>query len=201
MQAAGPEAVNKWRTQPIGGEIRPEVWGCVFDDPSCAPKGQAFDACVQDTHVSWLMDSGVFRKDFGGASRQRALEAVRKMGYEFHVTEARIENRRDGMELTVHVRNTGIAPFYYAWPVEIGRQTLDGRMEIHKTPWDIRNILPGDNPVRWRVQLPADDRGKLMLRVVNPLAGGVPLHFANRTRSRDKMGWLLLRAESKSSED
>lgn len=27
LKSAGSEAMNKWKTQPIGGEIRPEVWG------------------------------------------------------------------------------------------------------------------------------------------------------------------------------
>ncbi len=33
LRQAGPEALTKWKSQPIGGEIRPEVWGCVFDKP------------------------------------------------------------------------------------------------------------------------------------------------------------------------
>ena len=44
LRAAGEPALSKWKTQPIGGEIRPEVWGCVFDNPSCVPAGQDFGA-------------------------------------------------------------------------------------------------------------------------------------------------------------
>jgi hypothetical protein len=54
-------ALDKWRTQPIGGEVRPEVWPCLFDEPGCAPPGQEFDRCVALTHASWLCNEGVFR--------------------------------------------------------------------------------------------------------------------------------------------
>ncbi|MCL4789480.1 MAG: hypothetical protein KJ070_22270, partial [Verrucomicrobia bacterium] len=37
LRAAG--ALYKWRSQPIGGEVRPEVWSCLFNEPSCAPAG------------------------------------------------------------------------------------------------------------------------------------------------------------------
>jgi len=41
LESSGEGAKNKWKTQPIGGEIRPEAWGKVFDqDPS--------DANIQD---------------------------------------------------------------------------------------------------------------------------------------------------------
>ncbi len=32
MKAAGKSALEKWKTSPIGGEIRPELWGQIFDD-------------------------------------------------------------------------------------------------------------------------------------------------------------------------
>jgi hypothetical protein len=43
LKAAGPETLNRWQTQPIGGEIRPEAWGKVFaEDPG--------DPRIQDLH-------------------------------------------------------------------------------------------------------------------------------------------------------
>ena len=57
MKAAGPEAMTKWRTYPIGGEIRPELWSASFTDRP-DPRGQDFLECVEQTHVTWLMDTG-----------------------------------------------------------------------------------------------------------------------------------------------
>ena len=83
------EALDKWRTQAIGGEVRPEVWDCLFDEPACAPKGQEFDRCVSVTHASWLCNEGVFRSKLQGSARQRALLAARSLGYELQVLERR----------------------------------------------------------------------------------------------------------------
>ena len=60
---AGPEAVSKWRRHPIGGEIRPEAWGVVFDPKPADVRVQDFAKCVEVTHVSWLMDSGLFNEE------------------------------------------------------------------------------------------------------------------------------------------
>ena len=60
LNAAGPAAVAKWKTAPIGGEIRPEAWGTVFDAEPASDQVQDFGQCVAETHVTWLMDSGMF---------------------------------------------------------------------------------------------------------------------------------------------
>ena len=41
-QMAEARETNKWRTQPIGGEVRPEVQSCLSDtnQPNCVPLGQ-----------------------------------------------------------------------------------------------------------------------------------------------------------------
>ena len=65
LRMAGREALDKWKTQPIGGEIRPEAWGIVFDPNPARKEVQNFRQCVEATHVSWLMDSGMFRAEAG----------------------------------------------------------------------------------------------------------------------------------------
>ena len=69
LERAGQAAMDKWKRQPIGGEIRPEVWGCIFDTPTCEIKGQEFVQCVEYTHATWLMDSGMFNEK---PSKQRS---------------------------------------------------------------------------------------------------------------------------------
>ena len=73
--------------------MRPEVWDCLFNEPSCAPKGQEFERCVAATHVSWLCDQGVFRPTLTGAARERAIRAAQRMGYELHVAAADLVSR------------------------------------------------------------------------------------------------------------
>jgi len=190
-------ATEKWRTQPIGGEVRPEVWDCLFDDPSCAPKGQEFDRCLEATHVSWLCNEGVFRPGLQGAARQRALRAAQRMGYELHIHCAAIHRQDDGWDITLHVVNTGIAPFYYDWPVELGALDPTGNLvAAWKTDWKLTGILPGEPARLWQHHLTAGawarEGTRLLLRVPNPMPGGRPLRFANRQQDHDLDGWLTL---------
>jgi hypothetical protein len=197
MRRAG--ALEKWRHQPIGGEARPEVWDCLFNEPSCAPKGQEFDRCVAATHVSWLCDQGVFRTNLNGVARERAIRAARQMGYELHVAEADLALAGSKLTLTLSITNTGVAPFYYDWLIELGALDAAGALAATwPTAWKLTNIQPGDAPVRW--QRDADISGlkpgtyRLLLRVPNPMPGDKPLRFANQAQDQDREGWLTLGA-------
>ena len=190
-------AMEKWRQQPIGGEVRPEVWDCLFNEPSCAPKGQEFDRCVAMTHVSWLCDQGVFRTNLTGAARERAIRAAQRMGYELHVATADLAIAGSKLTVTLSITNTGVAPFYYDWPVELGALDAAGALAATwPTAWKLTSIQPGEAPVRWQHE--ADVSGlrpgtyRLLLRVPSPMTGGKPLRFANQTQDQDREGWLTL---------
>lgn len=189
--------LDKWKTQPIGGEVRPEIWHCLFDDPSCAPQGQQFDRCVEVTHVSWLCNEGVFRGRIQGAARERAIRAVRRMGYELHIARAEIQVDGGKLAISLTVTNTGVAPFYYDWPVELAVvSTANEPIASWKTDWRLSTIIPGEATAPWRfhAEIPKTAKGDyhLLLRVVNPLSNGVPLRFANRTQDQHLFGWLTL---------
>jgi hypothetical protein len=195
LRTAG--ALDKWRTQPIGGEVRPELWPCLFDDPSCAPAGQEFERCVEVTHVSWLCNEGVFRGKIQGAARDRALRAVQRMGYELHVARSDLTLRHGQLSVSLAVTNTGVAPFYYDWPVQLATLDPQGHLTpASQTDWKLTAILPGQPATTWSCQAAAETRVRLgdqvLLRVINPLPRGVPLRFANATQDRDLDGWLTL---------
>ncbi|MHC1765124.1 MAG: DUF4832 domain-containing protein [Verrucomicrobiia bacterium] len=190
-------ALDKWRTQPIGGEVRPEVWKCLFDEPSCAPQGQEFDRCVAVTHGSWLCNEGVFRGQIQGAARERAIRAVQRMGYELHVARVEIKPADGALAVSLTVTNTGVAPFYYDWAVEL--MVLNAAKEravSWKTDWRLSTIVPGEAATPWRFQgaVPALAPGahQLLLRVANPLTNGLPLRFANQSQDQHRPGWLTL---------
>jgi hypothetical protein len=190
-------ALDKWRTQPIGGEVRPEVWKCLFNDPSCAPKGQEFDRCVEVTHVSWLCNEGVFRGQIQGAARERAIRAVQGMGYELQVASAVLTMTAGRFDLSLTVTNTGVAPFYYDWPVELAALDADGKLAATwKMDWRLTAIQPGRASGVWQftTELSLLKLGPhhLLLRVPNPLSNGKPLRFANQTQDQHMPGWLTL---------
>jgi hypothetical protein len=197
LKTAGEAAVNKWRAQPVGGEIRPELWGQIFDEKPQHPHAQDFAECVRQTHVTWLMDSGMFRENPPLDRCKRALEQVRGMGYDFYVRTAEISRNDSNVKIQLTVTNQGVAPFYYDWRMEIAAIADDGHI-IHRWPvdWKLTELLPDQPPRIWTTIIDirelTDQNISLAIRAVNPLPGGKPLRFANADQDRDAKGWLSI---------
>ncbi|MFO0939924.1 MAG: DUF4832 domain-containing protein [Pirellulales bacterium] len=199
LKAAGPSALEKWKFQPIGGEIRPEAWGKVFDNSVKSKQIQNFRQCVDATHVTWLMDSGMFEKKQSQARIENASAEVQRMGYEFYASKFMIQkNNAQQLEINLHVENRGVAPFYYDWKVEWG--FLSGNTPVKTVPSNVRlrEQLPDANPKVWKDSLDMKGLAKgkyiLAVRAVNPLKNGKHLRFANASQDRDADGWLSIAA-------
>lgn len=190
--------LEKWPTQPIGGEVRPEVWGCCFDEPGCEPAGQEFAKCIEATHVTWLMDSGAFEMPMTPERLAKAARLVRRMGYEFYVSEASAVCAKSGsLEISVTIENKGVAPFYYDWPIELAAMDVSGNLAATwRTAWNIRRLVSSGPAVEWKHSKAQHDLKagsyKLLMRVINPMPNGRPLGFANASMNADKPGWLTL---------
>ena len=194
LKAAGPSALTKWKVAPIGGEIRPEVWGQIFDDKPQHKQAQAFADCVQQTHATWLMDTGMFREPPSPERVRNATQQVQRMGYEFHLTEWQLQS---DVTLVCKIRNTGVAPFYHDWQVELAvlasNESRDSKIHgdghvvgqsvktLIPVDWSVAGLLPQDAPRRWAVKLPVgiDAKSIFAVRIANPMQGGLPLRFAN----------------------
>jgi hypothetical protein len=197
LKKVGPQALDKWKTQPIGGEIRPEAWGRVFDERPSISAIQDFRRCVEETHATWLMDSGMFGQDHSPERSRRAEEEVRRMGYEFHARAVTIGPVADGqLSVVVELENRGVAPFYYDWPNEFSL-IADGKLiRTWKGTGRLLGLLPGHPAREWTDVL--DVRGikagvyQLAVRVLNTLPTGSPVRFANKSQDADLSGWLTL---------
>ena len=190
-------AMDAWKTRMIGGEIRPEIWGCVFDDKSCEEKGQEFDRSVKATHATWLMDSGMFGLN-GPPSAERVRNATKKvgmMGYEFHVPSASLDTKNGKTKVELKIENRGVAPLYANWDTEVA--VLDSKGNIRKSAvvnWDLPSILPEKQVSRISTLDCQLNSGEVVaIRIVNPLEGGKRLRFANENQQLDGESWLLLK--------
>lgn len=185
LKQAGEGAVTRWQTHAIGGEIRPELWPRLFTDKP-HKKQQDFAACVRQTHVTWLMDTGLSnsRKPPSKERVAAAKNDVRLMGYELFVSKATL---LDGT-LKLTVTNQGVAPFYYDWPVEVRYSAPKIRTRPLFPDWKLSEVMPG-KPVVWEVELGASEEVRVRVRVANPMAGGKPLRFANAEMQGE---WLAL---------
>ena len=198
LAAAGE--TGKWLTQPIGGEVRPEVQPCMWDpsQTNCVPAGQEFTNCVTLTHASWMLNQGVFAPGFSGTQLNLALAGAHQLGYELYVSNAILVDVSGSgpLNVSVGILNTGVAPFYYDWPVQLGvLNTSNFLVQSWATPWKLSSLLPGTNTV-WTFSqhepgLPVGQY-KLLLGVPNLLTNGVPLRFADQTQDADLAGWLTL---------
>jgi hypothetical protein len=98
----------------------------------------------------------------------------------------------------VTLTNSGVAPFYYDWPVELGLVDSRGKLQALWTPldWKLSSIQPEAPETIWRCKsshlaLPPGEYD-IVMGVPNPLAKGKPLGFANETRDHTLPGWLTL---------
>jgi hypothetical protein len=190
-------ALNYWQTNMIGGEVDPALWYCMWDSPSCATEDYA--TCVNTSHASWLMNSGVFSTSspLTNTARTLALAGARRLGYEFQVISLSTWTNDTSLMADVRLKNTGVAPFYYDWPIELAASSASGQiLGKWSTPWVISGILPGDPPRD--LTMPLTNRPgsnfTLLMRVVNPLPSGKPLRFANSNQDATLPGWLTLGA-------
>ncbi|OMF34548.1 hypothetical protein BK133_12165 [Paenibacillus sp. FSL H8-0548] len=213
MLEAGSE--NKWITQSIGGEVRPEIQSSFFSG------GANVDDAMDDielTHATWMINQG-------GISNYNANDAavaagVRKMGYDLNVKSSHYNDvaQGDPLKVGVTIQNNGVAPFAYPWKVELGVKNASGKLvKQWDTTWDMTKVMPvqirtypewnlsGDpkyvpfgEPYYFDTSIPAlglnDGYYYLVMKVVNPLEAisnkAKKVGFANA--DQDKEGWLNL---------
>ncbi|GIH23370.1 beta-galactosidase [Acrocarpospora phusangensis] len=178
---------EKWRDQPVGGELRPEVQPCIFDAPVSCPQYEDYAESVAQTHASFLLNQTPFDgSGFTGDEWFRAVAGSRSLGYELTVTEASLPSTpvRGQAKIAVRIANRGIAPFYYDWTPELAAVDASGRVVSRwPTPWSITGIQPDAPPTELTAHLNLNGLGRgdyeLTLRVPNPLPRGNDLRFAN----------------------
>jgi hypothetical protein len=201
-----------WQTRPMGGEMRPEIQVPMWDNdppqyndpahPIDGHQGEDYYTSLELTHVSFLLNQGVFQVPLSGEPLKRALEGSRRMGYEYDVPKAYLDGSGGQLKVGVEIENRGVAPFYYDWQVELAARSDGKIVRTWKPDWKIGGILPdeGQNVNRKAFEsllaggALANGLYDIYLRVVNPLSAvtskATPFRFANEEQGAD--GWLAL---------
>ena len=194
-------ATNKYHTEAIGGEFRPEGQ-MPFINGTPLSGYQDYNSCVDQTHCSWLIMHQAFGS-LNSTQLNRVTTAEKKLGYELQVsaTTAQIP-ATNSLNAYVNIQNNGVAPFYYNWSVKLAlANTSNTIVQEYSTNWDIRNIQPGDNDqFNSTISLSSRSAGtyKLVMKVNNPLSGGHLFKFANNTQDANVNGWVTLATVTKS---
>ena len=194
-------AANKWKTEAIGGEFRPEGQ-TPFVNGTPSTRYQDYDACVNETHCSWLM----FQKAFNNLNSEqlaRVTTASKKLGYDLSVSTSTAQiPAANSIKAYVKINNTGAAPFYYKWDVKLALvNNSNSIVKQYDTDWDITTILP-NTPVEYNTMLDVSSLTagsyKLVMKIFNPLSNGPLFKFANTAQDANVSGWVTLATVTKS---
>ncbi|MFI5916014.1 fibronectin type III domain-containing protein [Dactylosporangium sp. NPDC051541] len=208
---------NKWITDSMGGEVRPEIQSSAFTSwPGGSGQVDNMKACIELEHTTWKINQ---TSQSYAPTDPNVAAAVRLMGYDLSATHAYYQNSVTGTATVgVTIANNGVAPFYYPWTVQLGLKDSGGTVvKTWDTPWDLRTVQPlkirafpdwnlGADPTyldfgypqyfQSNVSLTGVTNGsyQLVMKVRNPLEALSPaakkLRFGNATQNAD--GWLGL---------
>ncbi len=182
-----------WERAAIGGEMVPNQAGKWLGEGH----GQTSEMLGRG-HFSWVGPYCPALEQAQAPEFRRRCEAmVRRMGYQFRLTEVRHAatlSQGDRLSVTIRGENEGVAPFYYPWPVELGLIDDAGRLAARlPLRCDVRRWLPGPFQVEERVEIRArPGRYKLALGVTDPWTGRPAIRFANTSPLHE--GWTVLSA-------
>jgi hypothetical protein len=156
---------------------------------------------VEEAHFSWVGPyCPALEPSPSPQFTQRAAELVRRMGYQFSLTEI----RHDGdavlggeLKIAIDGENQGVAPFYYPWSIELALFDRAGKPAARlPTKWDVRKWLPGKFTETAALKLPAtlDKPGdyQLALGIIDPWTKLPSIQLANDLERRN--GWTILSA-------
>jgi hypothetical protein len=146
---------DRWKTQPIGGEITWN-WGSLYKFDSfeeVVADEKTRDLVVQqirDLHCNHL--GGITWADFNDPTFEPNAELLQKtMGYRFVLSNFSYPTnikQNEPFKISFDVVNTGSSPFYYDWPVEIALLNAQTQEVVWsktlQTP-KTSQWMPGDN--------------------------------------------------------
>ena len=197
---------DAWQHSPIGGELYPPIQTCIFSQPiNCTNMDAEGDykalESIQGAHATWLINQKAFSVGYSGDDLARAKAASAAMGYTLQATRTSATYHGAKATVVVEIKNTGSAPFYATWPLEVVLVDSKGAIVATQTiESPLPSVLPGQTgTVTARFTLPSqyranDSAQKLTaaIRVVNPLPNGAPVAFANAAMNKPLPGYLEL---------
>lgn len=171
-----------WKSAPSGGEFA-QYPGDVFLSNKNVSKTLKM---LKDSHTSWLGPSSPITVNLDPEKKKNLDMLLKLMGYHFSITKSTYTEKLSPgklLEGTVEIKNSGVAPFYFDWPMVVKISDMSG--QIKKTAsldYDIRKLLPGTGLINYKVGI---DNGmaagiyKLNFMINDPNTGTAEIAFAN----------------------
>jgi hypothetical protein len=197
LAAAGAKVEeNSWKTAPRGARIFPELQSKLWRSDARATLSSNFVSAVEAAHLSYLRLGTAFFNVESSGNADAVKAIAQRLGYELFVSNADLIRSPDSVEVSVTITNCGLAPFYYAWPMELAIVKGKEIVLAGDTGWDVRRVIPGEKGLQFRRRVESGQLGEgiydVLLTIRNPLADGPSVAFANREQDATIRGWLTL---------
>lgn len=195
-----PAMLNFWTKAPSGGEFAHRTK--YFQDDSI---GETLRQ-ARLTHVSWMGPNAPYLEE------DRTLQPnidrfLNTIGYRFVIVKESHEKKAPAggkLNVRLDIRNRGVAPFYYPWPLELSLSDAATGAIVLKTvaDADIRQWLPGTRTVFHTIKLPkrlAEGEYIVNAAILDPQTGKPGVEFAiegRRPDGRYPLGTVIVAAPS-----
>jgi hypothetical protein len=151
-----PNMKNYWQTAPTGGEFAPpKSWEEHLSSENLPDVMEQLNL----THVSWLGPSTPASYPQNGELQSGIDQVLKKIGYHFRLADhsyPKSVNAGSEFQMRMTWENSGVAPFYFPWPLEVSLADEAGEIVYkQELKTDIRNWLPGKHPVNETIAVPA----------------------------------------------
>lgn len=180
------EEEDKWENYPIGGEVYPPLQETIWSDHP-DPDTQDFDRCVEETHVSWLLNHDLFETDLSESEKESALEGSRMLGYEFFIKDLSVFTTGEELVVGYSVQNTGVAPYYY--PIQPLVKLVGNYQKVEAWGPDLRSLLPGEKAERFEVRFStvglSENSYSAQFQLLSTTFGNLTIHPAVQGRTFD----------------
>lgn len=175
LRRAGRE--NNWMVAAIGAEMVPNQ-----GKKYLSTEWARTLTMLERMHLTWVGPyCPVLETNLSDAELENARRMVRRMGYQYRLTELTWRLRGRTFSLQVRGVNEGVAPFYYPWAVEVALLRPDDSVaQTHRVDVDITRWLPGE--FRFSTQMPVQvgsGRYRLAIGIRDPWRNVPDIRFAN----------------------
>jgi hypothetical protein len=176
-----PAMGDFWMYAPSGGEVANQPGEQYFTNENIERTLRQ----LKMSHTSWLGPSGPFYSL--SSEIMENLDIIQNnMGYKFYISKAVLNKNAmlDGKRtLMITMRNSGIAPFYYNWPLKLYIMDFNNSIKYVQTAsFDIRRLMPNKS-ADIMFSVPKEYRNnayKAYIGIVDPSSDQVAIHFANK---------------------
>lgn len=175
-----------WKTQPVGGEFRPEGQSDFLAGKQSDEYQDYYD-CVKKIHCSWLMMQGAFSGELTNEKVERAKKASAALGYDFFVKKASLKKKDRKTVVSVAIENVGNAPIYADPDIIFSNDKVEAKASGAR----LSELLPGETGV-FSAELDVASGDSVYVRVESLGKNVLPVRFSNKGGAENADGALLI---------